>query len=775
MTPSNPIRPQEPTTPIDRPNDDQQVDLIDTPATPEIEDGPHVVNISMSATTFDRVIYAAQGGVIGVGGMSLDIPAGALPFDMAIRVERIPPTLLPADALLGATFGPDTLELQSPATLTIPLVAPWPLTSPPLIVRMETSDPRFAYVAGPAATLNDTRTVATVPVEHFSGAYLAANCHAGVGELLEATWLILGCDSATVLSRIRAKYPDLLPPPGCLTAGPLLSQTDIQAVLDTFFEDVGAYAPDVPIPPDVLARMADAARDNRHVVMLYRATAFGPRNPANYGFYDNVIHSNVLDLIAGEVLVRNAPAALDPALSALQNGSPVLFFPMEQLNDFRTQPTHAVAELARCGQIGCLGYDLRAETTGGALFEEFFAELTPDLQNFNQLEVSFDSRRRARRPLPPENERPTPYGAVRIYIEPVDNVPCARLAGCWEVTLESEDESLTSTRIYEFDAAQQLERMWTIDSVTQHIHEWVRFNRPNSPAWLESLGLGDELERSAVVDVPLEPTHVTMGWNLASADGMFREELLPVSAALTTNQPAEGFATAEGTIVEMTLQLPDTAEPPTYLTTPIRGTLSAERVACPVPDGVMIQTQEEQSGTGPCCGTHDSPGCDEPVCERDVCDLLPQCCTDRWSEDCVAVAQESGFFGPQCSCRTCGTSGDCCSPHLTPGCRQGNCCEFVCLKLPHCCAADGQWDSACVLLANSGAEGEVCGCVSEPLFNIICNNIYLPPGRLGDDIPDTDTRFNGRCEDGGPGAESALTEYGFDCADCGPRLVDEGP
>ena len=80
-----------------------------------------------------------------------------------------------------------------------------------------------------------------------------------------------------------------------------------------------------------------------------------------------------------------------------------------------------------------------------------------------------------------------------------------------------------------------------------------------------------------------------------------------------------------------------------------------------------------------------------------------------------------------------------------------------------------------MLLANSGVEGEVCACTSEPAFNLICNNNYLPPGRLDDEIPDLDTRFNGRCEDGGPGAESALTEFGFDCADCGPRFIGDAP
>ena len=49
---------------------------------------------------------------------------------------------------------------------------------------------------------------------------------------------------------------------------------------------------------------------------------------------------------------------------------------------------------------------------------------------------------------------------------------------------------------------------------------------------------------------------------------------------------------------------------------------------------------EGPKGTlGPCCEANaDAAGCDEPVTEQCVCDLLGECCTARWDERCAAVA-----------------------------------------------------------------------------------------------------------------------------------------
>ena len=39
-----------------------------------------------------------------------------------------------------------------------------------------------------------------------------------------------------------------------------------------------------------------------------------------------------------------------------------------------------------------------------------------------------------------------------------------------------------------------------------------------------------------------------------------------------------------------------------------------------------------------CCAIHDAPGCNDPVCELDVCEYEPSCCADSWDGLCWSIA-----------------------------------------------------------------------------------------------------------------------------------------
>ncbi len=41
---------------------------------------------------------------------------------------------------------------------------------------------------------------------------------------------------------------------------------------------------------------------------------------------------------------------------------------------------------------------------------------------------------------------------------------------------------------------------------------------------------------------------------------------------------------------------------------------------------------------GDCCSVHSAPGCDDAVCEADVCSVDPSCCSSGWDESCRAEA-----------------------------------------------------------------------------------------------------------------------------------------
>jgi len=146
-------------------------------------------------------------------------------------------------------------------------------------------------------------------------------------------------------------------------------------------------------------------------------------------------------------------------------------------------------------------------------------------------------------------------------------------------------------------------------------------------------------------------------------------------------------------------------------------------------------------GGGPgsnCCIASDNPGCMDLQVAECVCLDEPSCCTDGWSEACVARAVGCGD-----SCGAGGTpgsggadgaggtptftggapgtgatsgaggntgipGGDCCSSHGGRGCQVPTVSECVCDQDAYCC--DTQWDATCAGRANlCGASCDVGG------------------------------------------------------------------
>jgi hypothetical protein len=152
-------------------------------------------------------------------------------------------------------------------------------------------------------------------------------------------------------------------------------------------------------------------------------------------------------------------------------------------------------------------------------------------------------------------------------------------------------------------------------------------------------------------------------------------------------------------------------------------------------------------GGNDCCEVGDLPGCNDPVVESCVCAADPFCCDPQELWDALCVSQVDSF-----GCGTCDTpTGDapCCEGHETAGCDDPSIESCVCAEDPFCC--ESQWDALCV----SRIETYGCGsCADES--ELLC----------------TDTcQFanDGLCDDGGPGSDYSVCDYGTDCADCGPR------
>ena len=113
------------------------------------------------------------------------------------------------------------------------------------------------------------------------------------------------------------------------------------------------------------------------------------------------------------------------------------------------------------------------------------------------------------------------------------------------------------------------------------------------------------------------------------------------------------------------------------------------------------------SWAGTCNTPHLSPNCKDAECCDTVCGADPSCCEVNWDSRCVELAQWL--------CLDCGSpyAGDCCVPHLSPYCREtspgegGACCTVVCGYDPPCC--DLEWDQFCVALARLLCD-LTCGC-----------------------------------------------------------------
>lgn len=127
---------------------------------------------------------------------------------------------------------------------------------------------------------------------------------------------------------------------------------------------------------------------------------------------------------------------------------------------------------------------------------------------------------------------------------------------------------------------------------------------------------------------------------------------------------------------------------------------------------------------GSCCEKGEGPGCQETGCQDLVCQFDSFCCSFQWEALCVLLAHDM--------CGECGGQypGQCCQPHLTPGCNDQEIMDCVCAQDPVCC--DEQWDDIC---AAQVVEFGCDSCGLEPLCgDHICEggeNCYLCPADCG--------------------------------------------
>ena len=176
------------------------------------------------------------------------------------------------------------------------------------------------------------------------------------------------------------------------------------------------------------------------------------------------------------------------------------------------------------------------------------------------------------------------------------------------------------------------------------------------------------------------------------------------------------------------------------------------------------------------------PNCDGKVCGDDGCGGTCGDCPDNGA--CDAAGQCSGCV-PDCDGKECGSDGcegicgpgcglsevcdeeigicissSCCYTNDAPGCNISDVEDCVCATNPNCCAAEGSWDSFCVLAATlicgaqCGTEEEATACEgfcgAQSPTGCFCDSLCTTTGDCCEDACDT----CGFCEEEEPLSES---------------------
>jgi hypothetical protein len=519
-----------------------------------------------------QTVTAASGGTLtGSTGIRLEIPPGALDEDVQI-------TVMPIDAddlrfinegfIVGVRFEPQGLQFARPATLRIPLPAPWPAGDPPIEFEFAGDDPNQAIDTGLLVRLSDDRREAIVEVRHFSGKICANQCHAGVKESLAERFADRGCFSTNWTRRVAGKYPGIkVDVDDCQ----FISPGEIHAILDTFLEDYGGWDEGEDVPADDIETLLALADEGHQIVFMFGKGQVEPRS-GERRFYGNVAHTAIAERVNGEWMIRNALLIANEENHLLQvlGGTNLVWWPMRDLNGFRNALQGVPAEMQVCGAPGCLASE-------DGLFQD--------------------------NPLLPLEKRFAPWTAVRIFFERFENAPCSRLAGCWEFSFTEGDE--TSTYLVKFDPIGRVDSLWlkaspedfadedTASLLPPAVYaEFLRFIAPNAVFLAESV---ENVHQAVYPFDDQSEFAASFGLEFVDSSGgettRTKYEFSILDAHLTTNEPDEAFAADFRQTVTTTIIGEDGA--PDESTEELFPTIIAKRVPCPSEDDGTAIPQED--------------------------------------------------------------------------------------------------------------------------------------------------------------------------------------
>ncbi len=323
--------------------------------------GPSDENDSsdLSGAGSAHIVATAGGSVATTGGIELILPPGALPSDTTVTVIPVTPTASEGRGIVAVRIEPAGIVLNDTAIIEFPLPADWDPNDSPVLLAFDT-DPTYA---GNTYTFAEVSTASKAPrarakVMRLGGLICAENCHAGTIRSILDEFERRGCNRDSVLARIEREFTGVdIPDDGCGHRSP----ENVQALLDTWFDDLGGWNAGDPVPADVLAQVAAAVRDGRSATVAFRKGAWGERG-GEHGFLPATTsefpHSAFLEVADGEVVIKNTVVVGNWKL-ALGLGGNTIRYPFDQINEFREMRSGVPVEMEVCGSPGCLGDSTR--------------------------------------------------------------------------------------------------------------------------------------------------------------------------------------------------------------------------------------------------------------------------------------------------------------------------------------------------------------------------------------------------------------------------------
>lgn len=318
-------------------------DTINTPATSPVT----------------KMVIADSGAILSnlTSGLQLRLSPGALPLDTTVTVVEIPvaenSTLFEA----AVNFTPEHMLTLEPCTVVVPLGKSYDGPKSLEIWEFSGSDPSFALPSGRYADviLGIGGYFAVAEVVHFSGEAFSRVCHSGTIRRILEDFDTRGCNPDAIFSRVNKQYPDAnLSNNNVETAGP----AQVQALLDTYFDDVGAWAGGTDVPQATIDLLTQQVKSGRSVVLAFGPAVVGLRSGVD-NFYDCDVkkyrHTAVVQMAAdGTVQIVNTVSVSAKLRSQLNMQEIVVNCPLSSVNQFREEKQGVMLEQELCGSAGCL-------------------------------------------------------------------------------------------------------------------------------------------------------------------------------------------------------------------------------------------------------------------------------------------------------------------------------------------------------------------------------------------------------------------------------------